>query len=64
MITSPFVVVYYRGRHVVITLQPFFESFCVVVATLDEGFASDVVFHGNFGRMICEMVGTSRRGVD
>ena len=58
--TSVFVVVYDGGSHIVIRSQSFFESFRVVVTTLDERFAGDIVFHGDFGGMICDVVGTSR----
>jgi len=58
--TSFFVVVYDGRGHIVIRTQSLLESFRVVVTALDEGFAGDIVFHGDFGGMICEMVGTSR----
>jgi hypothetical protein len=59
--TSFFVVVYDGRGHIVISTQSFLECLGVVVTALDEGFAGNIVFHGDFGGMICEMVGTSRR---
>lgn len=61
MSTLFFVVVYDGGGHIVIRTQSFLESFGVVVTALDEGFAGDIIFHGDFGGMIGEMVGTSGR---
>ena len=62
--TSLFVVVYYGTSHIVICTQSLLEGFGVVVAALDEWFASDIVFHGDFWRVICEMVGTSGSRMD
>jgi hypothetical protein len=47
-----------------VTCQSFLEGFCVIVAALDEGFSGYIIFHGDFGRMIGEMIRTSRGLMD
>jgi hypothetical protein len=48
----------------VITLQSFLERFGVIVTSLNEGFARDIIFHWDLGRMVGEMVRTTRGRVD
>jgi hypothetical protein len=62
--TSSFVIFYYGGCHIMVTLQSLLESFWVIIAALNERFSSDIVFHGDFGRVIREMIGTSRCKMD
>jgi hypothetical protein len=62
--TASFVVFYYWGGHIVITLQSFLEGFRVIVTSLNEWFARDIILHGDLGRMVGEMICTTRGRVD
>jgi hypothetical protein len=48
----------------VITLQSFLEGFGVVVTSLNEGLARDIILHGDLRRMVAEMIRTTRGRVD